>query len=246
MNPETAPIQLHLLPQSHPCLTVRKALELKGVDFEEVVLETGNHAAEVERIYGPGKTTVPGLMIGGDAVHGSTEILWRLDQDFPQSPLYPEPSSERIREAELWADRELQDLGRWLPFGALHFRPEAMGTFAGAGELDPAGTDFAIQFIRRSWKYHDLSAVKLADALAGLPGLINEIEGFARDGLVAGPEPTAADLQIGSTVRILLTVGDLDPLLKGTAAERIALEYFPDYPGSIPAGAFPADWVPQA
>lgn len=245
MNPETTAVKLHLLPQSHPCLTARKALEVKGVEFEEVVLETGAHAAEMERLYGSGRTTVPGVMIGEEAVHGSTEILWRLEQEFPENPLYPEPNSERIREAELWADRELQDLGRWLPFGALHFRPESMGTFAGAGQLDPAGTDFAIQFIRRSWKYHDLSAVRLADALARLPGLLAEIEAQADEGLVDGPEPTAADLQIGSTVRVLLTVGDLDPLLEGTAAERVALKYFPDYPGKIPSGAFPDGWVPS-
>jgi len=238
-------ITLHLLPQSHPCLTVREALRLKGADFEEVVMETGAHAAEMERLYGAGNATVPGLMIGEEAIHGSTGILWRLEQEFPEPPLYPEPNAERIREVELWADRELQDLGRWLPFGALHFRPESLGTFAGAGPLDPAGTDFAIQFLRRAWKYHDLSAVKLADAIARVPGILAEIESRAEDGLVDGPEPNAADLQIGSTVRVLMTVGDLGPLLGGTAAERIARRYFPEYPGSIPPGAFPPDWVPS-
>jgi len=244
MSRQTVPLKLHLLPQSHPCLTARKALKIKGVEFEEVVLETGAHADEMERLYGPGRRTVPGLMVGKDAIHGSTEILWRLEQEFPEPSLYPEPYSGQIRELELWADRELQDLGRWLPFGALHFRPESMGTFAGAGTLDPAGTDFAIQFVRRSWKYHDLSAVKLADAISRLPGLLAEIEAGAKAGLVDGPEPSAADLQIGSTVRILMTVGDLGPLLEGTAAERIARKYFPDYPGDIPAGAFPSDWMP--
>jgi hypothetical protein len=35
-------------------------------------------------------------------------------------------------------------------------------------------------------------------------------------------------------------------LLKGTASERIARELFPEYPGDIPAGAFPAGWVPAS
>ena len=54
----------------------------------------------------------------------------------------------------------------------------------------------------------------------------------------------AADLQIGATLRILLNVGDLRPLLAGSQGERIARNLFADYPGDIPAGAFPAGWVP--
>jgi hypothetical protein len=42
---------------------------------------------------------------------------------------------------------------------------------------------------------------------------------------------------------VLLAVGDLRPLLDGTAAERIALRFFPDYGLDIPAGAFPEAWV---
>ena len=43
---------------------------------------------------------------------------------------------------------------------------------------------------------------------------------------------------------MLLTVGDLLPLIEGRPGERIARACFPDYPGEIPAGAFPAGWVP--
>jgi hypothetical protein len=59
-----------------------------------------------------------------------------------------------------------------------------------------------------------------------------------------GDEPTAADLQIGATIRVLLTIGDLEPLMAGRAAERVARRWFPDYPGEVPAGAYPAGWVP--
>ena len=61
--------------------------------------------------------------------------------------------------------------------------------------------------------------------------------------MIGGDSANAADLQIGSTVRVLMTIGDLEPLLDGTAAERIAKRWFPDYPGHVPAGAFPAGWV---
>jgi hypothetical protein len=45
---------------------------------------------------------------------------------------------------------------------------------------------------------------------------------------------------------VLLTLGDLRPLLRGGVGERIAKSLFPDYPGEVPAGAFPAGWVPAA
>jgi glutathione S-transferase len=239
-------LTLHVLPPSHPCKTAEAALALKGLEYERVVLQPGAHNQEMEAIYGEGRHTVPGLVVDGETIHGSRSILERLETLAPDPPLYPEPIADRVREAERWGDDELQDLGRRLPWGALHFRPEAMGTFGGAGELDPAGTDFAITYVRSSWKYHGISAARLAEDLAGLPAKVAAIEEFAKEGLIGGEQPTAADLQIGATVRVLLTLGDLHPLLTGGAGERVALRWFPDYQGHVPAGAFPPSWVPSA
>src|SRR5215212_9300014 len=158
-------------------------------------------------------------------------------------PLYPEPIADAVREAERWGDEELQDLGRRLPWGALHFRPEALGTFGGAAPLDPAGTDFAIRYARGSWKYHGITAQRLAEDLAALPAKLDRVDALAEAGTIGGERPTAADLQIGATLRVLLCLGDLRPLLEGRAAERVARTWFPDYAGDVPAGAFPAGWV---
>jgi hypothetical protein len=64
-------------------------------------------------------------------------------------------------------------------------------------------------------------------------------------GTIGGDRPNAADLQIGATLRVLLAVGDLRPLLEHRPAERVARTWFPDYTGDIPAGAYPAGWVPS-
>src|SRR4051794_15034080 len=238
-------LTLHVLPPSHPCMTAAAALDIKGLEFEKVALGMP-HGEEMERLYGSGNTTVPGLTIDGEErVHGSIAILERLEELVPDPPLYPEPIADAVREAERWGDDELQDLGRRLPWGSLHFRPEAMGTFAEpGGSLDPAGTDFAIRFARAMWKYHRISAERLADDLAGLPAKLDHVDALASGGIVGGETPTAADLQIGATLRVLLTVGDLRPLLEGRPAEAIARRWFPDYAGDVPAGAFPPGWVP--
>ena len=110
-----------------------------------------------------------------------------------------------MREAERWGDEELQDLGRRLPWGALYFRPEAMGTFGGGGPLDGAGTDFAIGYVRASWRYHKVSAARLQEDLAGLPEKLAHVEALAERGVIGGEQANAADLQIGATLRVLLS-----------------------------------------
>jgi len=239
-----ASLTLHVLPPSHPCMTVEAALARKGLEYEKVALTPGPHAEEMERIYGQGRRTVPGLLVDGEPVHGSRPILERLEALAPDPALYPAERAEAVREAEAWGEAALQDLGRRLPWAALYFRPEAMGTFGGGGPLDPAGTDFAMRYVRATWKYHGITAERLAEDLAGLPEKLDRVDALAGDGVIGGEAPTAADLQIGATLRVLLTVADLRPLLEGRAGERVARRWFPDYAGEVPAGAYPAGWVP--
>ncbi len=232
-------ITLHALPPSHPCMTAEAAIKLKGLDFERVDLPMTGHNDEMEKLYGEGHKTVPGAMFDGEAVHGSRAILSRLDAIVADPPLYP---SDAVREAERWGDEELQDLGRRLPWGALHFRPEAMGLMAPDGEpLDPPGTDYAIRFVRAGWKYHGISCERLAADLAGLPEKIDRIVGWLDDGTLGGETPNAADLQIGATVSVLLFVGDLHPTLAPVTDWARGL--FPRQAGEVPAGAFPAGWI---
>ena len=232
---------LHGLAPSHPVMAAEAALRVKALEYERIDLVPGRHNEEMERLYGEGRRTVPGLMVDDEPVHGSRAILARLDELRPDPPLYP---SDAVRDAEAWGDEELQDLGRRLPWGALHFRPEALGTFGGAGPLDPAGTDFAIGYARASWKYHRITAVRLAEDLAGLPAKLDHVDRLIADGVIGGDAATAADLQIGATLRVLLVVGDLRPLMTGRGLEALAHRWFPDYAGDVPAGAFPAGWLP--
>jgi glutathione S-transferase len=239
-------LTLHVLPPSHPCMAVEAALRRKGLEYERVELTAGPHVQEMQRLYGEGRSTVPGLLIDGEAVHGSRPIFARLEELAPKPALFPEPIADAVREAERWGDDELQDLGRQLTWGALHFRPEALGTFAGGAPLDAPGTDFAIRYVHTAWRYHKISAERLHDDLAGLPAKLDHVDELVARGVIGGESPTAADFQIGCTIRVLLTLGDLCPLIEGRPAERIARHWFPEYAGAVPTGAFPAGWVPAS
>jgi len=242
----TPEITLHVLPPSHPSHAAAAAIEFKGLEFEKVDMPYGSHNEEMEAIYGEGAKTVPGMVVDGEPVHGSSAIFVRLEEIAPDPPLFPDPIADRVREAERWGNEQLQDLGRSLGWGALHFRPETLGMLIGGGELDPGGVDYAMKFIHSTWRYHGITAVLLAEELAGLPAKIEHIEELADEGVIGGDQPTAADLQIGSTIKVLRSIGDLDGLLEGTAAADVATRWFGEPAGRIPAGAFPASWIPAS
>ena len=100
-------------------MTAEAALRRKGLQYEKVELAPGPHNEEMERIYGAGNRTVPGLLVDDEPVHGSRPILARLEEMVPEPPLYPGPIAAEVREAERWGDVELQDLGRRLPWAPL-------------------------------------------------------------------------------------------------------------------------------
>ncbi|MGX6446831.1 glutathione S-transferase N-terminal domain-containing protein [Patulibacter sp. S7RM1-6] len=244
MTALTPPIVLHALPPSHPCRTVEAALQRKGLPYERIDFVPGEHVERMAEIYGADRTTVPGVLIGEERVHGSVAILERLEALQPEPSLYPPAIAEAVHEAERWGDGALQDLGRRLPWGALGYRPEALGTFGGGGPLDEAGTEFARRALRAAWRYHGISEDRLQEDLRALPEMLDRIDALAADGTIGADHVNAADLQIGSTLATLLTVEDLHPLMAGRPGEALARRLFPDVPGRIPAGAFPEAWVP--
>jgi glutathione S-transferase len=78
--------------------------------------------------------------------------------------------------------------------------------------------------------------------LDALPGQLKQVDGWIADGLLGGERPNAADLQIGSTVRLLNSIADVRPLLDGYAAMGL-MRYFPPLVGEVPAGTLPAEWL---
>lgn len=242
--PAQPKLVLHAVPYSHPCLAVSAALDRYGLEYETVTMVSGQHGDEVEGIYGEGKRTVPGLLVDEQPVHGTIPVFERIDQLADEADLYPAAVAAAVREAERGLSEDLQTAGRLLIFGALHFRPEAMGTFAGIGPLDPAGTDFAIKMVRGAWRYIGITAERLAAQLEQVPELIGIADELVEGGVICGDEPTALDFQIGASLRMLEQIGDVRPLIQGhpCAATRNLSE-----PGTadIPAGAFPAGWVPD-
>lgn len=235
---------LHVVPFSHPCLAVSAALDRLGYEYETVELVTGEQGDEVESVYGAGRRTVPGLLVDEQPVHGTPPIFARLAELNPDAGLYPATVAERIRELEPGLAEDVQMSARVLVFGAMHFRPESMGTFAGIAQLDPAGVDFAIRSMRAAWRYLEITAERVHATLQELPAQLDAVDALLEEGVIGAEQPTAADFQLGSSLHLLVQIGDIRPLIEARPAAQLLTRFEPGK-GDVSAGAFPPGWVPS-
>ena len=241
--------KLYVVHSSHPCETVKQALALKGIPYRTVELPIAAHVPLQQLRFGRG--TVPGLQLdGADKVVGSRAILRRLDELVPDPPLLPaDPAArEAVLDAEHWGDKVLQRLVRRVLWEALARRPDAIPTYQAASQLPrlpaPVVRLAAPGVIALARRRHGADDETIRDDLRALPGHLDRVDGWIGEGLLGGAQPNAADLQIGASLRLLSTIGDARPLLAGRPSAELAHALFPDYPGNVPAGAYPADWLP--
>jgi len=240
---------LYAVPASHPSACVEAALVLKGVPYRRVDRITLLHKLPQRLRFG--QPTVPGLILDGERIVGSREILRRLDQLVPEPPLYPGDGARlgEITEAERWGDEVLQPATRRLTYASLRHRNGALRSYLEEAHLIlptslvmlSSGSSIAL-----GARLNAASEENVRRDLRELPGWLDRIDGWIEGGVLGGPEPNAADLQIGSSLRLLLTLGDLRPLLDGRPAAALARRHFPDFPGEVPAGALPPDWLAEA
>jgi glutathione S-transferase len=241
--------KLYVLTGSHPCVAVEAAMKLKGIDFKRVALLPLSQV-----IVGPlryGGTTVPGMRMDGERLVGSRRIMRRLDELAPEPPMLPPPGDPlyaRVLEAERWGDEVLQSVPRRILDVAFVRSPSAMESYANPDELPlPVSVlrptlPMTARLMAR--KNHATEASARAD-LAALPRQLDRVDGWIAEGLLGGDAPNAADLQIGSTIQLLMTIGDVRPLIEGRPAAGLT-RYLPQALGDIPAGVLPAEWLPAS
>jgi glutathione S-transferase len=239
-------MKLYVLPGSHPCAAVEVALKRKQIDYDRVDLLPLTQMLIGPLRYGGG--TVPGMRLDGERIVGSCTIMRRLDELVPEPPLLPsDPAArERVLEAERWGNEVFQSVPRRIIDVAFLRNPAAMESYAGDAKLPlprplmrPA-LPLTARLMAGKNKARDETA--RAD-LAALPGQLEQIDGWIAEGLLGGDEPNAADLQIGSTIRLLMSIGDVRPLIEGHPAAKLT-SYFPPMVGEVEAGLLPREWFP--
>jgi glutathione S-transferase len=239
--------KLYVLPGSHPCAAVEAALRLKAISYDRVLL-----LPLTQMLVGPllyGGTTVPGVRLDGERLVGSRTIMRRLDSLVSNPSLLPgleDPSRTRVLEAERWGDETFQGVPRRLIDVGFLRGPAAMESYAGDARLPlprallrPTTPMVARLMAIRNGARDDTARADLA----ALPDQLEKIDAWIAEGLLGGESPNAADLQIGSTIRLLASIGDVRPLIEGRPAFELT-RYFPPMVGSIEPGVLPAEWLP--
>lgn len=241
------PASLFVVHGSHPCATVQRALALKGVEHRVVELPPAGHAPVQKLLFG--RRTVPGLRFAdGERLTGSRAILRRLDERHPEPPLLPADAAarERVLEAEEWGDDVLQPVARRVLWFALDREPTAIASFQEHSRLPmPAAVRPLVTpvIVAIEHRMNRVTEGGVRADLLDLPRALDRIDGWLADGTLGGPAENAADLQIAATLRLLMTMEDLEGPLRARPAGRLALRVFPDWDGHVPAGALPEPWL---
>jgi glutathione S-transferase len=242
--------RLFVVHGSHPCVTVERALELKGLPFGLVELPPFAHAGIQRVLFGA--RTVPAIRFDdGEKVSGSRAILARLEERVPDPPLLPaDPAArERVLEAERWGDEVFQPVPRSLLWTAFAAHPRAMHAFQDGQRSPklpmPAVLAAAKVILPVERRLNDVSDAATRTAIAELPGMLDRIDGLIATGVLNGEQPNAADLQIAPTIRLLYALHDVRPLIEGRPAEAFAFRWFDRPVATVPAGALPVEAATQ-
>ena len=241
---DAVPAKLYVVHGSHPCATVERALELKGIPYKTVELMPAMHAAHQRLRFG--QRTVPGIKLeDGEKVVGSRAILQRLEELAPEPPLLPaDPELRaRVQDAERWGEEVFQPIARRLVWLGMRRHPAAIVAFGEHSTLpvpDVMARLSAPMISRVEGMMNDVSEGAVRADLEALPGHLDRIDAYIADGVMGRQDVNVADLQIAPTVRLMMTVGDARPLIDGRPAAQLATRLFPDWDGDVPAGVLPA------
>jgi glutathione S-transferase len=236
-------ITLYGTPPSPPSHSARLMLEHKGLDHKTVWLLPGLWPALV-RTRGFRGGTVPAMKIDGHRLQSSRAISRALEEVRAEPPLFPSDPQRRleVEEAERWGDEVLQNVPRRIIRWISVHRPEARAMIA--REVGMPLPRFAA-WVNAPAARHLANKVNaddtVADAIAQVPAVLDHVDELIATGVIGGSEPNAADFQIATSVRAILTVQDLKPAFEGRPAAELAMRLLPDLGNDFPAGMLPPE-----
>ena len=241
---------LYVIPGSHPCAAVEVALGIKGIPYARTDLPPILSAAVGQLVYGA--RTVPGLVIddgpvGRERISGSRAIMRQLDRLVPEPPLLPTdgPRRTELLAVEQWGDDVLQSAARRISDVLLIRCPAAMESYAEGARLPlpvplirPTAPIVARMMARGAGADDESGRRDVRE----LPEHLDRVDAWIEAGLLGGDAPNAADLQIGSSLRLLYSFADVRPLVVAHRCDDLR-GYFPPLAGGIPLGTMPSEWL---
>jgi glutathione S-transferase len=230
------------------------ALERTGIPFEARDILPGLHGLTVRARRFPG-WTVPALDLGNRKIQGSLAIVHELDRLAPEAGLFPRDPQlrEGVERAERFGHDELQTVARrvfrWAGAHDNAVRAWMAKEVIGAPAPTLSGYAFKPVMVLFGRVISKASDAQVREDLRRLPALLDQADLLVAYGTIGGEAPNAADLQILTSIRLLIAHEDLRPAIATRPCGQTALRLIPDYPRSgrdaltpIPA-ALPTEWL---
>lgn len=235
-----------MFPGSHAGMIGRLLLDFKGIPYKRVDLMPVV-AKVATRALGFPRQTVPALKIDGRRVQGSREIARELDRLVPDPPLFPADPAARIEveRAERYGDEVMQPPFRQIPYWAYLKDLSPLRSYAEGAKLGiPIGLALttARPVMKIAAHLNGASDENVRRGLAALPAQLQQVDEWIAAGVLGGERLNAADLQIGTCVRLAMTFDDLRPAIENRPAAALAMRVVPDYPGRTPP-VLPPAWL---
>jgi glutathione S-transferase len=203
---------LYGIPGSHAVRTGELMLEHKGIDFRRVNLPPGPHRVLV-RLFGFPGDRVPAVKFAdGRRAQGTRGLPRVLDEMLPEPRLVPE--DPRALEAEVWADKVLQQWAR------------RMGAAALVRDIDSVyerGADGRMGRVLAPWLWarrlvalsvhlaFRINSQRRREDPQRMEEMFGRVDAMIADGVIGGEQLNCADFQIVPSLALvdnLLTVRD--------------------------------------
>lgn len=187
---------------SHFNEKVRWGLDWKGLSSRHVNLLPGLHVRTIRKLSGRRQTPV--LVVDGDAVSGSTAILWRLEELSPTPALFPldEKFREEVDSWIGWLDDELGPATRMGLFDEILADSECASEIFTTGQPLWKRLPYRWVFPKMIPKFRGLMSITKEAASVANELTLNALDRIASaaeaTGYLVGDRFTAADLTAAS------------------------------------------------
>jgi glutathione S-transferase len=245
---------LYVIPGSHACRSAMLMLDHKQAPYGRVDIPTMMHPLTVRLrgFNGGGQTraagsrrplmlrigdqlgTVPALASNGDRISTNHDIARFLDDRHPEPPLFPADPQQRaaVEEAEYWANDQLQMFARRILF-PLETRDPATATEVSAdgrlGHLLYRSARARRMILPAAGRViFNVGPDTERELMAELPVMLDRVDGWIADGVLAGDELNAADFMVAPSLALILYHPDVAPVFEGRPALDLVDRLLPE------------------
>jgi glutathione S-transferase len=196
---------------SAPSFSAELMLLHKGIQYRRVNLIPMQHRKRLPAKGFPGGT-VPALVLNGRRVQTNRAIARALDELVPEPPLFPAERAIRagVEEAESFGDEVLQPATRRMILWSMSRDPDSVRPHPANGRLlVPRNAWLRRRLMPRVFEAWGITDDVVQRDFGALPLMLDKLDAYVDDGLLAGPRLNAADFQIAPLIGALCGIGDL-------------------------------------